>query len=152
MRRRVLLPPQGDEQLRPGTAKEPGPRDFGMTCQAERDHPLRIVVPRPAMVHCHGTLATFKRGAAGDAAAVAISSQNLFTMAAEVFLILPSEGVAGRAKAESEDVITAARTADRSLEKTAHQLTSPIWSSPEELGHRPSSHGRKSTSHHHSEP
>lgn len=86
----------------------------------ERDHPLRIADARPAMMNRDRPLTTFERRAARNAASVSIPRENFFAMTTEVLLILPLQRVAGRAEAESEDLIPATRTADRALEQTSH--------------------------------
>ena len=120
MRRGMLFYPQHDQQLRPPTAKEQRSSDLGMTCQAEGDHPLWIVDARLTMMDGHGPFTAFQRSTFRNAAAVAVPFQNLLPMTAEVFLVLPLQGVAGRADAKGEDLIPAARTADRTLKQTPH--------------------------------
>ena len=46
---------------------------------------------------------------------MAISRQNGLAMAAEVFSVLPLEGVAGRAESQGEYLLTPTRTEDRTL-------------------------------------
>ena len=91
-----------------------------MAAKTKRDDALRVASSRSAMMNHDRPLTAFLRSATRDAASVSIPREHFFRMAAEVLLILPPQRAAGRAEAESEDLIPATRTTDRALEKTSH--------------------------------
>ncbi len=64
----------------------------------------------------------------GTAQRLAVPSQNLFPVAAEVFLILPFQRVTGRTEAQREDLIFPARAADGPLYQSRHRLHHPLRS------------------------
>ena len=78
-----------------------GPCHFGMAGQAKRNHQLWVAVARHPMMNRDGPLSPFESCTPRHGAAVSISYQDFFALAAEVFLILPFQRVAGRTEAQS---------------------------------------------------
>ena len=95
-----LLMPQLKEErghLRKNNSRAP---NLGMAGWAKRDHEVKERLSGNAMMDHDGPLATPGRSA--HTTTVSVALQDLLTQAAEIFIVLALQCVAGRAKAMSE--------------------------------------------------
>ena len=94
------------------------PMDFSVTARAKRDHQVKKGLSRHPMVNDDRSLVS--SGSSARAASVPIPFKNPLPKTAEVFLILPFKGVAGRTEAIGEDLLPAAPAIQRPLLALAH--------------------------------
>ena len=118
---RMLLPPELSQERKPFALDELRPRHLRVTSQAERQHQLWVAVARSSMVNCYRALSSFERRAARNGAAVVVSRQNRFPMAAEVLLVLPPQGVASGAQPERQHLLGPAGTMHHDLFRSLHR-------------------------------
>ena len=122
---RRLFAPKRSKKRWPFPAEKLSSGHLGMAGQAKGNHQLRVTVARLAMMYSNGPLSTLESRAARHGTAVAVTRENFFSVTAEVFLILPFQGITGRTEAQGENSIVPAGTTNRPLNDSRHMSSSP---------------------------
>ncbi len=120
----VLLARAGSEMEARTAVRKPFRETFAW--QARRSVTMHLgAVCGSAMMHRDRSLSSLESGESRDAAALAASGKNLFAVASELLLVLPSQHVANGAQAKHEDAASSSKATHRTLDNMGHQLTLP---------------------------
>ena len=94
----MLLTPEHMQQLRPVFLKNLGACDHGMVREAKRDHQGWVTIAWHSMMNRERPLLIAGDLAARNAASIAVTHQNFFSITGVVSFILSPQGVAGCAQ------------------------------------------------------
>ena len=114
----MLLTPKFQEERRHGRKHRLCAVNLGMAARAQRKHQAQN---RPAgypVVDDDGPLVT--TGSITDATTVAVTLQNRFAQPTEILLILPFQGIAGRAQSQRQHLCVSAWAVHHPLSETCH--------------------------------
>ena len=122
----MLLTPQFQQERRHGRKHRFGAVNLGMAARAQRKHQVQDRFARYPVVDDDGAFVA--TGGVTDAATVAVTLQNRFTQATEILLILPFQGVAGRAQSHCKNFGFTAWTVHHPLNEPCH-FPAPLFTS-----------------------
>lgn len=110
----VLFPPEDKQQRRHSRQHRLRAVHPRMARWAKRDHQLQLRAARNTMVNDHAALPC--SGRIAHPAAIPVPFQHCFPETAEMFLVLPAEGVAGGTHAMREHGLSTAAAVHRELD------------------------------------